>query len=424
MGFKKAVFAIWALSAALFVAAGWMPLSAQAQPFAYITNQGDDTVSVIDTATNRVTATIPVGDEPYGVAVHPDGRTVYVTNIGDLTVSVINAATNTVSDTIQVGGEIPYGVAVTPDGAKLYVANGYTGINVIDTATNTVIRTIPLDSLPSGIAVHPDGSTVYVADAEGPSYVIDTAKDEVIDTFEGGFTMSVAVNPDGSAVYMPNVLNHEVVVVDTLTNAVTHRIHVPEEPYYGEPYCVAVHPNGKILFVSGNSEFSVIDLTTNAVTATIPNRSMGLGLDVTPDGSRVFLANRDEDTVSVVDTATNKEIATIPVGFSPAAFGQFIGPAAAPSIEEILEFLAESVVNGTLEGIGRWAGIARLNLNNMRQLLENAQALIAQERLAQGRFVLYWAHLRCDGKDRPADIVKGDASAQLSEMILSLLREY
>ena len=103
---------------------------------------GDDTVSVIDTATNTVTATIPVGHEPFGVAVHPDGSTVYVTNSGDGTISVIDTATNTVITTITVGGDILYGIAATPDGSTLYVANAYGSIAVIDTATNKVIDTI------------------------------------------------------------------------------------------------------------------------------------------------------------------------------------------------------------------------------------------------------------------------------------------
>ena len=54
-------------------------------------------MSVIDEATNTVTATIPVGSDPYGVAVDPAARTVYVANYGDDTVSVIDEATNTVT---------------------------------------------------------------------------------------------------------------------------------------------------------------------------------------------------------------------------------------------------------------------------------------------------------------------------------------
>jgi YVTN family beta-propeller protein len=76
---------------------------ASAAPFAYITNYVDNTTSVIDIATNNVTATVPVGTGPGGVAVSPDGTKVYVTNSDDNTTSVIDTITNNVTDTVVVG---------------------------------------------------------------------------------------------------------------------------------------------------------------------------------------------------------------------------------------------------------------------------------------------------------------------------------
>ena len=72
---------------------------------AYITNTTSNNVSVIDTATNKVTATIPVGDFPDGVAVSPDGRRAYITNTGSGTVSVIDTATNKVIATIATSAQ-------------------------------------------------------------------------------------------------------------------------------------------------------------------------------------------------------------------------------------------------------------------------------------------------------------------------------
>ena len=63
---------------------------AGAAPFAYITNMGSNTTSVIDIANNTVTATVPVGTSPWGVAVSPDGSKVYVANNGSNDISVIN----------------------------------------------------------------------------------------------------------------------------------------------------------------------------------------------------------------------------------------------------------------------------------------------------------------------------------------------
>ena len=82
---------------------------------AYITNFNANTVSVIDTTSNTVAATIPVGSAPWGVAVSPDGSTVYVTNFFDNTVSVIATTTNTVTATIPGFSEpIAFGVFIGP----------------------------------------------------------------------------------------------------------------------------------------------------------------------------------------------------------------------------------------------------------------------------------------------------------------------
>jgi YVTN family beta-propeller protein len=147
---------------------GAIPIGVAATPDgtrAYVTNQNSDTVSVIDTASNKVVATIPVGQLPDGVAIssdenppseHDDRRRqplAYVTNDRDNTVSVIDTASNKVVATIPVG-QSPTAVAVTRDGAHAYVTNLTDGtVSVIDTDSNTVIATItvasPLSDWPS-----------------------------------------------------------------------------------------------------------------------------------------------------------------------------------------------------------------------------------------------------------------------------------
>ena len=104
------------LAFALSLACLFAPASARAQN-AYITNSGDKTVSVIDTATNTVVGSpISVGDAPSGVAVTPDGSKVYVANEDDNTVSVIDTATNTVvGSPISVGSNpVAFGMFIQP----------------------------------------------------------------------------------------------------------------------------------------------------------------------------------------------------------------------------------------------------------------------------------------------------------------------
>src|SRR5204863_241905 len=118
---------------------------ALAQPHAYVTNEKSDDLSVIDTATDHVIATVKVGQRPRGVTVAPDGKLAYVSNERSSTVLVVDTAANAVLATIQMG-ERPVGIAVLPDGKKIYVAHGRShDVRVIDTATNAVLATIPLE---------------------------------------------------------------------------------------------------------------------------------------------------------------------------------------------------------------------------------------------------------------------------------------
>src|SRR5215207_9113657 len=108
--------------------------AALAQTRAYVTNNNDNNVSVIDTATHSVIATVPVGLGPAAVAVTPNGRFAYVANQMGNSISVISAASNTVVATVPLGS-FPSGIAMSPNGASVYVTNFSSGISVIDTAT-------------------------------------------------------------------------------------------------------------------------------------------------------------------------------------------------------------------------------------------------------------------------------------------------
>src|ERR1035437_7227856 len=96
---KQKLYPIALVSAAMIL----MLISiAGAAPFAYITNNASNNVSVIDTATNTVAATVNVGTTPYGVVVSPNGSNVYVVIGHSNTVPVINMSTNNVTAEVNV----------------------------------------------------------------------------------------------------------------------------------------------------------------------------------------------------------------------------------------------------------------------------------------------------------------------------------
>lgn len=128
---------------------------------------GNDTVAIIDLTTNALIApSITVGHFPSAIAITPDGSRAYVVNQGSQTVSVIDTATNT---TVGAGISVSSAasIAMAPDGRRAYVVkatNPGAGVAVIDTASNSVIGSpIPMDAFPGGIAISPDGSRGFVA---------------------------------------------------------------------------------------------------------------------------------------------------------------------------------------------------------------------------------------------------------------------
>jgi YVTN family beta-propeller protein len=156
------------------------------QTKALAVNYGDGTVSVIDTATNLVTATIPVGLNPNAIAITPDGTEAYIVNSQANTVSVIDIANNVVSAPINVGLN-PSSLIITPDGKRVYVANDGS-VSVIDVVSHTVLATIPVSPGASAIAITPDGKKVFIpsgASSENIVSVINTTTNTASSIFIG-----------------------------------------------------------------------------------------------------------------------------------------------------------------------------------------------------------------------------------------------
>ena len=112
-------------------------------PQLFVTTTLSNAVAVIDSATNEVTTTIPVGISPIRLAMTPDGLKAYVSNNGDGTVSVIDTVHQVVTATIQTLYPEPQELTVTPDGGRAFVVHQNAGeVSVIDTATDTLITNV------------------------------------------------------------------------------------------------------------------------------------------------------------------------------------------------------------------------------------------------------------------------------------------
>ena len=319
--------------------------SAHAAPFAYITSEVDGTVSVIDTATNTVVTTIPVGRFPLGVAVNAAGTRAYIGNFGDQSISVIDTSTNTVIDTVHLAPNDVQGIAVSTDGSRVYAVGGENGmVSVIDTATDTVIATIPVGRAPRSVAVNPAGTRVYVGNStdndHGGFTVIDATNNTVVTAIPvAAEPWGIVVDHTGTRVFVSHAARNSatgdvVSVVDAQTNAV---IATPVVP--GSSYGIALNHAGTRIYVTNtnfNSSVSVLDAHCAEVIANIPipfvqgeSRSL-YGISLAPDDSHVYVVTKDQNfafnSVAVIDAATNAVVNDIPVGTNPWSLGVFISP--------------------------------------------------------------------------------------------------
>jgi YVTN family beta-propeller protein len=266
---------------------------------------------------------VGVGRSPAGVAVVGDRA--YVTNQGDASVSVVNTTTNAVVGIVAVG-VVPTSAAANAAGTRVYVANqGSNTVSVIDTASNTTIATIAVGSKPWGLVVSPNGQRVYVTNSTASSVsVIDTTSNTVTATVGvGSYPTLVAVSPDGGRVYVANRLSNTVSVIDTATNTATTIAGI------SQPVGIAVAPNGQRLYVTDyDGGLTVVNTATNTVLTTPTGTRIPVGLQpvsvaVSPDSSLAYVANAD-DTVSVVDTRTATVVRTLSIDSAPETGFHFV----------------------------------------------------------------------------------------------------
>jgi YVTN family beta-propeller protein len=135
------------------------------------------TIEAIDAASGNVRAAVDVGPAPYRLALSPDGHFAYTTNLGGPSLSVVDLSGSTPTATLPVGTE-PTGLAVSPDGTRVYVAAKQSRtLSVLDGNGAAVLATAALPGLPRDVVLSPDGRRAYVStSAPDAVVVLDTQR--------------------------------------------------------------------------------------------------------------------------------------------------------------------------------------------------------------------------------------------------------
>lgn len=290
----------------------------------YVTNAWSDTVSVIDTTSLLVVQTLPTGPEPSGVVSDPSNTTLYVANRLSGDVSVIDLKSRQETKRLLAGRGASY-LASSPDGKWIYCTHIYPNpgafrtqpnseITVIDTARQMVVERKPLHNVAGmfHVAVSADGRLGVVAQLR-PKNLIPLAHVEHGWAF--GDSLTLFGQDVGGTVQVP---------IDEL------------EHYYALPWGVAIAPDKSKIFLTtaGSESVTVIDVSrllktvqtrhqpfvndlsasADYVLARIPVGHNPRGVLLSRDGTRLYVANRLDDNIAVIDTATEKVLSTIDLG--------------------------------------------------------------------------------------------------------------
>jgi YVTN family beta-propeller protein len=188
---------------------------------------------------------------------------------------------------------------------------------VIDTATNRMLNTISVPKGPHGLVITPDGRKVYVSsDGASTVSVIDTTADRVVSSIEvGPNPHGLAISPDGRKLLVMAFGANQAVVVDTTSDRILGQVPVPA------PHNGAISPDGRTAYVGsqqqGATALVILDLADMAEVGKVALDKTPRGLDLSPDGKRLYFTVAGLDAVLVLDTTTNQISGRIATGASP-----------------------------------------------------------------------------------------------------------
>ena len=290
----------------------------------YAANQTSNTVSVIDPSSNQLLGVIRLGDPVpgalaplyrgqllvHGLGYSPDGKTLAVVSIASNSVTLIETATNKVKKTIYVG-RAPHEPFFTPDGSELWISvRGEDYISVIDPVQMTEVRRIELANGPGMTMFGPDGKYAFVCSSFTPELaVIDVASHQIIKRVSQAspFCPNIAVSPENDEVWI------------TLKDVGKVQVYSAKPPFEQTALLSTGPITNHVNFVNNrNGKFAYVTIgglgvvkvfrrgPTPQLIATIPVGDLPHGIWPSGDGSRVYVALENGVQAVAIDTVSQQ----------------------------------------------------------------------------------------------------------------------
>ncbi|MCL4371846.1 YncE family protein [Candidatus Marsarchaeota archaeon] len=258
-------------------------------------------------------------DFPLGIAISPNGAYAYVVNNGNSNISVINTSTSKVVRTIS-GFNYSDGVAFSPNGAYAYVSSdAYLYVNsetallqsdnlsIVNTSTGSRIGTIAGFNEPLSVAIAPSGAYAYVMNNQNNTIsIVNTSTRSIIGTISGfSFPYGMAISSNGTNAYVSNYGVSQVWLINGLTHSGYEPIIsiISSFPFAAGLEGVAFLPTDSYIYVAGinYNKIAIINTSTNEVVSTIPISSPAY-IAVSPSGAYAYVTDPTDNYISIINT--------------------------------------------------------------------------------------------------------------------------
>jgi len=315
---------------------------------AYVSNEDGNSVSVIDTRSAQVIATIDVGKRPRGMKIDRAGARLFVAvsglpkcpptvpdeecakrkrDLGADGIAIVDTNSHKVLRVLAAGSD-PEQFDLSADEKRLFVSNEDAGrASVVDIASGKLVASIPVGIEPEGVTVSPNGLWVFVTnESDHAVSVIDTRTLKVVRSVSvGQRPRDIAFAPDSSVAYITGEFDASLYRMGVQGSEPASRVLQLRKE--ARPMALALDAKRQRLYMSTGrgGTVAVIDLApAPQLIAEVQVGTRPWGIALSADGSRLYTANGPSNDVSIVDTAALRTIGKIPVGRSP--WGVVLGP--------------------------------------------------------------------------------------------------
>lgn len=290
----------------------------------FITNEKDNSVTVIDSEKLEVIKTFKVGQRPRGIILSKDASEIYICTSDDNVVQVYDSKTYEFKRTLPSGPD-PELMILHPSGNPLYIANEDDNlVTVVDVQKGTIVTDIPVGVEPEGMGMSPDGKVlVNTSETTNMAHFIDTTTHKTFDNVLVDNRPRVATfNSAGTQLWVSAEIGGTVTVLNPadrkLIGKVTFEIPgVVKEAI--QPVGVQLTNDGKTAFVALGpaNRVAVVNAETLKVEKYLLVGQRVWNIGFTPDEKLLFTTNGTSNDVSVIDVASLKVIKSIKTGRYP-----------------------------------------------------------------------------------------------------------